>query len=308
VVDVEVSDDDTLGQVIDRAAAAVGLTEVHAEEAVTSVSNAITYIAFRQWGDEYQPPQFSSPVVLNEGGHAAWPRPWQSIRVDQLLQAANRGLVEGDPTHPYLILPTGFGDFTGFDWSHVVGALSIMREALAAVGDTSSVVDIYRLVRNKLKKRGEGVEVVTKKVIDWKSRGAAPSDFHRLLSSASRTATEVAALVGCSEHEAEAMMWSLGASYNDNDGKWYWNRTEEDRLFAYMFEEAIWGHFTAEEIRLLYKKQIAYFIENGYAPRSDELPTQADQARTWSAVRRLLFDFASRLADRTIRHNSRKAP
>lgn len=270
VVEVHVSKDDALGQVIDRAAAAVGLKEVHTDEGVSSVSDVIAYIAFRQWADGYQPPQLSALATLDKAGRVVWRRQWTSVRVHELLDAADHGLVEGDPEHLYLILPTAFGDFPGFDWEHVIACLWIVREVIGTLSDTSSAVDLFKLLRARLKKRTEGVEVVAARAVDWKSRGAAPSDLHRMLSRSSRSSSEVAALIGCTDQEAEAVLWFLGASYNDNDGKWYWNRTEEDRLFAYMSETAIWGDQAPDDLRVNYRKQVTFFIKNGRVPPRDD--------------------------------------
>jgi hypothetical protein len=58
--------------------------------------------------------------------------------------------------------------------------------------------------------RGAAAKVIEKNAPGWKNRGAAPADLRDLLAAKPRQTYEVASLLGCSEQEAEAILWAFG--------------------------------------------------------------------------------------------------
>ena len=262
-VDLDASEDWTLGDILDAGASAAGLDGVPTSEGTKKVSSMIAYAAFGQYADDTQPPNLTQIILVDESGAAFRPRDWKSTSLASVLSAADRGLIDGNPRHIYLILPSGFGDFTGFDWGHVVGALWIAREAIGVLGDTSGIVDLARLVHTRLRRRSDGVEAVAVNAASWEARGCAPSDVIQMLSRASRTAEDVAALLACTDDEAKAILWALGASHNDADGRWYWGRTHEDLLFAANTTTATYAHVPAEELRDYFMWRVRAYVERG---------------------------------------------
>jgi hypothetical protein len=262
-VDLDVDEDSTLGNILDAGASAVGLDEVPTSSGASSVSSVVAYVAFGQYADDTQPPNLTQIILVDGSGAAFRPVDWKSTSLASLLIAADRGLIDGDPRHIYLILPSGFGDFTGFDWDHVVAALWIAREAIGVMSDTSSIVDLARLAYARLRRRSDGVEAIAASAASWEARGCAPSDVIQMLSRVSRTAGEVSALLACSDDEAKAILWALGASHNDADGKWYWGRTSEDLLFATNTTTATYAHVPTDQLQEYFEWRVKAYLESG---------------------------------------------
>lgn len=159
-------------------------------------------------------------VVRDSRGRAVWRRPPFDATVAELIDAAEQGLFVGDPLRPYLVLvvPQGdlglLGEWAAFQkeletaW-YLTGAFSTVVGALSGV----------EWVKKRLARR-DAAKVVERNAVDWESRGAAPQDLRRLLASRPMHAGEVASLLGCSEREAEAILWAYGFTPKGPGKKW----------------------------------------------------------------------------------------
>jgi hypothetical protein len=198
------------------------------------VSDLLVYAAFRRADDDEiewagsepgdvvrrrnQRLQTRTLVVRDDSGAAVWRKPGLEATYDELLDAAEAGLIDGDRLQPYLIPSIPQGDLGALgEWKHFVDALKVIWDAtngLAAVGGAWGFIELIR--RAAIRRSRRAIDTIEHHAAAWNERGAAPADLFRLLIAKPRTTAEIAALVACSEAEAEAILWAFGFSYDDD--------------------------------------------------------------------------------------------
>jgi hypothetical protein len=277
-VTVGASDDDTLGSVCERAAAELGLSlpggvEFPTELDVKRVVDLLTYTGFYRTADECEPPALRIGLtVVNRSGLALWDVPWQQARMADLLRAGHAGVLGGDPLRPYLVLPHEFGDFWGYEWGEVLQTLKLMHdqfhEAMAYLADEAAGVAVAWAVLRRLVRRVKGLEKLEGNVSSWQRRGSSPKSFDEMLAAKAWASSELASLLGCKPSEAEAVLWALGASFNDADGRWYLSRSEEDRFLHDNLLLAIWRQPAgdADATREIYRERLEEFLRTFRPP------------------------------------------
>jgi hypothetical protein len=271
-VTVEAYDDDTLGDVCDRAVAALGI-ELPTRASADRVTDVLPYTAFYRRADEYEPPTLQTGLtVVNSSGLAVWNVRWQEARLVDLFRAADAGVLGGDPRRPYLVLPHGFGDFWGHDWGEVLQALKVMHDqfhdAMAYLADEAAGMAIAWAALRRIVRRLRGIETLRDKVPSWRERGSAPKDFDGMLAAKAWDGKELASLLGCSPNEAEAVLWALGASFNDADSRWYLAHSDEDRFLHDNLLIAIWKQPVGDTdaIREIYRRRLDEFLRTFRPP------------------------------------------
>lgn len=254
---------ETLATVLDRAAEALGVivppvvTKIRAnlraeegEPAAPSerVSDGLYYAAFHLPDDD-EPRQVPEgmlrrdarsrrPTVLvvrDPDGRALWRRPPFAATIGELLDAHAVGLLEGDPLEPYLVLsiPQGAVDVLS-EWRHLQDALETGWQLRGAALELITLFSFIAAVRTWIRRHSaKAAEAVERNAPDWAARGAAPEDLRSLLASRPRRGSEIAALLGCSEGEAEAILWGLGFS-PQRDGSWTLRRSAAARIRGFL--------------------------------------------------------------------------
>jgi hypothetical protein len=250
---------ETLGSVLGRAAGELGVivpfevvrinANIRAQEGkppqpAAGVADGLWYAAFHRPDDD-EPPEVPEgsrrrdarsrrPTVLvvrDSQGRALWRRPPFTATMGELVDAHQVGLLVGDPLKPYLVLsiPQGLVDVLG-EWRHLQEALEAGWQLRGAALELITLFSFLGAVRRRLRRRSaDAARVVERNAPDWAARGAAPEDLRRLLASRPRRGSEIAALLGCSEAEAEAILWGLGFTPRD-DGTWTPRLSAGDRL------------------------------------------------------------------------------
>jgi hypothetical protein len=236
---VEAHPGDSLKIVLERGAEAMGVsltpgvrqTRINlgamADDALRSPAgeaiDMLVFAAFRQEDDDRplegvdgvvrrdtQRRKHTVLVVRDAEGRAVWHRPPFDATVGELIDAAEHGLLEGDPLSPYLVLVVPQGDLGILgEWAALQRELETawqLTGAFAAIAGALSGID---WVKKRLR-RGEAAEAVEKNAADWKTRGAAPCDLRVLIAAKPRRTEEIASLFGCSDDEADAILWALG--------------------------------------------------------------------------------------------------
>ena len=161
-------------------------------------------------------------IVRDPAGHAVWRRPPFDATMAELIDAHEAGLLEGDPLRPYLVLviPQGVTGLPG-EWPQLQQQLEAAWHLSGIAAQIAGALSFIEVVRRFIQRRsGKAAEVVAKNSSDWAQRGAAPADLRELLASKPRSSAEIAALLGCSESETEAILWALGFSPRAQDGAW----------------------------------------------------------------------------------------
>jgi hypothetical protein len=240
---------ETLGSVLGRAADELGVIvppevlRIHANiraqegkppQPAAGVAEGLYYAAFHRPDDD-EPPEVPEGmarrdersrkhtvlVVRDSDGHALWRRPPFTVTMGELVDAHAVGLLEGDPLEPYLVLTIPQGGIGGYaEWQQLQQALEAAWHLRGLFGELITYLSFFGAVSRWVKRRSnKGAEVVEKHSTDWARRGAAPADLENLLAARPRRSSEIAALLGCSTEEAEAILWALGFVPR-KDGTW----------------------------------------------------------------------------------------
>lgn len=239
---------DSLGSVLERAADEMGVTLTPGAErahrhnrvgdsATTpagAVLETLAYAGFRRGDDDLpgdgregvarrdsRARKHTVLVVRDSQGRAVWRRPPFAATMGELVDAAEAGLLKGDPLCPYLILtiPQGMIGLPG-DWLQLRQELEAIWTLSGIAAQIAGAFSFLGFVRRYAGRHsGRAAKAVEKNSAVWAERGASPADLNRLLASRPRTTAEAAALLGCTESEAEAILWAFGLVCG-NDGTW----------------------------------------------------------------------------------------
>jgi hypothetical protein len=202
------------------------------------VSDMLVYAAFRrddddeiEWEGEASDEvmrrrnvrlQTTTLIVRDDTGRAVWRKPGLNATYRELLDAADAGLIDGDPLRPYLIPSIPQGDLgTLGEWAHFIDALKVIwdaTEALATLGGAWASIELVRRVRRR--RSDQAIDAVNRHAASWSDRGAAPADLLGFLISKPRATADIAGLLGCSDTEAEAILWAFGFVFDPEQHHW----------------------------------------------------------------------------------------
>jgi hypothetical protein len=186
----------------------------------------LRFAAFVRPGDEEDRPavlrhkylHLRRVATVDADGLARWDVRPLDAPIGGLLRSGDAGLLGGDPLRPYLILAVPGGDLgaIGATWSAFEEAVAVVWEVVSAAGTAYSAAQAIKAIRARL---GGAKEVIALRSGEWSERGARPADLVPILGARPRSPGEAAALLGCAESEAEALLWGLGFEAGD-DGLW----------------------------------------------------------------------------------------
>jgi hypothetical protein len=172
-------------------------------------------------------------AVRDEHGRAIWRDPPFDATVAELLDAAEAGLIDGDPLKPYLIPSVPQGDAGGLEvWQAIIIALGTARGVLGVAADIDGVLGLRDRLAELWRRRERAGDVVERHASSWHDRGAAPHDLVRLLRTRAWTSAEAAALLGCSPEEADAVLWGLGFVSDPATSTWTYRTDPAAELIA----------------------------------------------------------------------------
>jgi hypothetical protein len=233
VLDVEA--DETLGSVIDRAAAEFGVAPGN-EFGGVRMSEVITGVVFYRPEDEHglqRPEPWPDSIrVLDDTGAPSWAVPWRFVRYRELLAASEAGLVNGDPRRPYLwpVIPQGEPTVIGI---LLLAALWSLKQVL-----TGALEELGANTLRAALKRINDVNELVETSTEWQERLARPDQFVTYLRQQPRTTEEAAELLHCSPQDAESVLWGMGFGYDAKSGTWIWQLDQPAALIATQLERA----------------------------------------------------------------------
>jgi hypothetical protein len=277
-VDLEVGDDETLADVIDRALGAFAVT---LPEHVTR-GYFLVDLAFLE-EDEVRP-RLRPLALVDQNGLAIWNvYDYRLIPYREIARAADAGALAGDPDQAYLILKERAGNGVIATWPDVFEGLSVAWEvakAMAVVGGAAAFVEI---LQRRLKR---GRDVLTQIAYRWDQRGAAPRTFVAFLSDRRWTSEGLADLLGCTQPEAEAVLGVFGFTSVEG-GDWQPKGDEAARLIQLIHEEIAFGlHEDAgEAAREEFGLRVREIMQTGSRPPPPEYD-QAIEFESWEEVER----------------------
>lgn len=83
-------------------------------------------------------PDVEVPLV-DDQGRAYWGTHFHEVRFEQLLRAADAGVLPGDPRQPVLMLESTGGDYA-IEWSELINGLKAVWPAIEALGTASGAI------------------------------------------------------------------------------------------------------------------------------------------------------------------------
>lgn len=219
-VSFDVTESDTLGDVIDQAAEQFGVTPASGPGVPVArrVSEAIDCVSFYRPSDErgggsYDVERWSRAIrLVDDHGRPSWVLRWSEIRMAELLASAESGLVDGDPLRPYLwpVIPQG-------------ESLAQLADALWIVwmwwGQALTARETLRLAREGLRRVRGGQQVAHADPAAWAKAFRRPDELVPFLHEQPRTTAEVMRETGFSEDGAKGALWGMGFTLRD-DGRW----------------------------------------------------------------------------------------
>ena len=115
----------------------------------------------------------------------------------------------------------------GSSWSALEETFKIVWGAASALGIAYSATEAVSAI---LRRFGKARNVIESYEYSWAERGGRPSDLLEILSARPRSVSEVGTLLGCTESDAEALLWGLG--FQEEGGNWTPSNDPDDKALA----------------------------------------------------------------------------
>lgn len=198
---------------------------------------APSFIAFYDPADPYASPHLTTTLTLvDDSGRARWNVHFSEATYDELLTSSEAGAFTADPLRPYLVLLHPMGNGMSVPWPAVVAGWVVFVKAMGFLADAGGAASTSARVVQRIKEltgRAEPViEVIDRHFADWSERGAAPYDLIAFLKSRTWTTEDLSRLLGCAPAEAEAILWSHGFAYDQEQGRWHARHDSSARVLG----------------------------------------------------------------------------
>jgi hypothetical protein len=273
----EVAPDESLAAVLERAAELMGL--VPASFMSRGFDARSNRVAFYKPEDEagFAPrgvPRLvaNELVLVDQDGRAIFGvYEHRAVRMIDLVRAAEAGTLDGDPLRPYLIIDFGWGDPPPADWATVYEALKVAWEVVKAVGAVGGAVATVAGAKRILAERLGQANKELGNHPEWMQKGYRPDQFARLLVTRDRTADQVAPLLGCTEDEAEAVLWAMGFALNPENGRWEVMADEAAEMLANLTTAVTWASREGRGWETRFRGWLMRYLETGQPPPFESL-------------------------------------
>jgi len=224
-------------------------------------------------------------IVRNEEGLIVWRRPGLDASMAELIDASSHGLIEGDPEMAYLNPTIPQGDFGSLgEWRSFIQALEILWDVVSVASVVGGATALTEQARRLLKQRSqETPEVVRHHSKAWSERGASPGDLFRFLISKPRSSEEIAALVGCSDSEAQALLWGLGFVLEESSSLWIYRGDPLAQFLGDSIDFSFADIFNGEEgqarFRDFVERRVGSYVSSGESPSKEDTEADIDERR-----------------------------
>lgn len=265
VVALEIDENSPIEDVFVRAAQLHGLTGWAARP---------TRIGFYRPEDATSvPPMFSLFLpVIQDNGEARWSPPPHHYPYRFLLRAAEEGFLYGDPLRPHIAMVPPVGDGVLPDWPTIAHSLELLKTVGEILAVPGGVVATWQIFRKSLAMRStEAAEAIEGSSPIWQERGAGPWVFEEWLSGGAWKPNQISSHLGCSDEQAEAVLWAFGFA-EDQDGKWRQGVSEEAQFLADNMRMMIRMSISQAEDRQIieeFESRARELVRTGKAPEID---------------------------------------
>jgi hypothetical protein len=219
---LSVSDDESLADVLDRAARALnvsGFGRGYGLRGTQEPSRQFSYVAFREGGPDSRPDPrkllFGDQIPLvTDDAQVRWVHAFSAAPYRDIVRAAEAHLLDGDPRTLYLVRQSSAGGGPAFhhDFQTWLDLITIAEIELARLGEIREGIEAARAIIRR------AIQVVRRRRPRWEQADRTPA---RLADVANRTADPdgLARLLGCEVAEAEAVLEQYGFE-RAADGRW----------------------------------------------------------------------------------------
>jgi hypothetical protein len=206
-------------------------------------------------------------LVDEQGGAVFGVYDQRAVTFEDLIRASEAGVLDGDPLRPYLMVEPGWGDAPPPDWPTVLIGLKVTWDVLEHVAVTGGVLAFADLVLERLKSRLQKGRKAVQSHREWAQRGTRPYQFTALILTRDWSTRELAGLLGCTDSEAEAVLWILGFSFDEESQRWLRQGDIEGSLVTAIQEQiAIASHRGGADWEDDLRRRIIELLERGKPP------------------------------------------
>lgn len=218
-VNLEVDETVAVGEILDRAAAELGIyvSDAYYQPPSLRVADNVSGVAFfRDSEDEGRNGDGAMTcTVLDDDGTVRWNQPILKLPIGRLIDASEHRLLDGNPRKIYLIPhPPGGGAFGEIDWAYVLAGLSFVWNFLATFDGAVGGIERLRRIFNS------AVRSIGRLKDRWISHHGDLGDVYELVEG--RPAwqeDELAGLLGCSRSDLSDLLPAFGL-VPGGDGMW----------------------------------------------------------------------------------------
>ena len=287
-VTLEADEHESLAAVMDRAAAMMDLRAGGwMEGGFTLRSNRIAF--YKPEDEQAFAPRGVPRVLANElilvdqDGRAIFGvYDHRSVTFADLLRAGEAGTLDGDPLRPYLMLDMGWGDAPPPDWATLLEGLEVAWQVVQGVGVVGGAAAFLGKVRDWLNKRVGAARDALRAHPEWMQKGYRPDQFEALIAPRDWTAAEIAPLLGCTEAEAEAVLWTLGFALDPETQRWKKNADEAASVLADIRTAIAWAEKNGPGWEAQFREWLTRYLETGERPPFESLrPSFDDEDEDW---------------------------
>jgi hypothetical protein len=221
-------------------------------------------------------------VLVDQDGRAIFGvHDHRTVSFRDLLLAAEAGTLDGDPLRPYLNLDLGWGDAPPVDWATVYEGLQVAWEVLKAVGVVGGAVTSVVAAKRWLAERLDRAQQTLAAHPEWMHKGYRPDQFARLVATRDWTADQLAPLLGCTEDEAEAILWALGFALEPDTGRWEEKADEAAEMFANIVRAVGWASHGGPGWEPRFRGWLMRYLETGQAPAFESMRQPSEDDEDW---------------------------
>jgi hypothetical protein len=238
-----VEDDETLSEVIDRAATAFGC-----QPWISTLSPAHTFawVAFDDAAATtplYTRKIYDFTLVDSHGEAVFGIHDFHLIPYGQIIRSAEAGLVPGNPRRLYIIRQIPQGDFgTGVSWQTLLELYALIRIALDVVSTTEDLKDRTASAARIIRK---GIDGFRRHSPRWGQRNTRPEQIRKLVRTRAWSSEQLSALLACPEIDLADVLALLGFERDSSDGTWKERRRGQEPLLDDLEDELREGDYKA---------------------------------------------------------------
>jgi hypothetical protein len=230
-VELEVADDETLSAILSRAGTKLGVKPYDGK----SGAPAPTFFAqYSEEGDRQFTGLTPALNLVDDQGRVRWGVMYDGVTYGDLVRATEAQAIAGDPRRLYYCTYPGIGNGVLVTLAQYATAIFVVMNVVSALEGT---VSFGERVRDALRTRlGAAKQTLDAHGFDWEQRNGEPHAINAMLGDRPWHPVDLAGLLGCSDEEAQAVLWAFGFA-QDEAGLWRRGVDETARVLETLLDE-----------------------------------------------------------------------